>query len=315
MKKIIRLITVLFIIGSAASANAHERWLFLGDSITYGGDYVDYIETWSLLNEPDAPEIIDLGVSSETVSGLSEPAHPFPRPYLHHRLTNVLDRINPDVVFACYGMNCAIYHPFSDERFKAYQDGINRLVSEVQSRGAKIILLTPPPYAGSVKPKPLPGPGEEFSFMKPTPDYNDVLARYADWILSLDGQNGIRAFSVRPGLERFMKDSYKREPIHPTPYGHEILAESLLQGLGKETGSDILQTGVSPHKNDSEWNALYALVQQERIIYERALLCEIGHENPGVMKRQKIPLTEAIKQVEPIRQQIKALTEAHKNHE
>lgn len=107
----------------------NRRWLFLGDSITQNGTYVDYIETWLLLNEPDAPEIIDLGLSSETVSGHSEPDHPFPRPDLHQRLDKVLKRTKPKRVIACYGMNCGIYHPFSKARFNAYKEGIRKLIS------------------------------------------------------------------------------------------------------------------------------------------------------------------------------------------
>ena len=91
-----------------------QKWLFLGDSIIQAGHYVDYIETWYLLNEAEAPDIIDLGVSSETVSNSSEPDHPFARPWLHSRLDDVLARIQPDLVVACYGMNDGIYHPFFD---------------------------------------------------------------------------------------------------------------------------------------------------------------------------------------------------------
>ena len=38
-----------------------QRWLFLGDSITQAGAYVDIIEATFLLSERQAPEIIDLG--------------------------------------------------------------------------------------------------------------------------------------------------------------------------------------------------------------------------------------------------------------
>lgn len=53
------------------SVEAKERWLFIGDSITYAGHYTDYVETWLLLNEVDAPEIVNLGLGSEAVSELS----------------------------------------------------------------------------------------------------------------------------------------------------------------------------------------------------------------------------------------------------
>jgi lysophospholipase L1-like esterase len=283
-------ITLLF---SGFSAEARERWLFLGDSITQAGHYVDYIETWLLLNEAEAPEIINLGLSSETVSGLSEPDHPFPRPYLHTRLDRALKRTNPDLVIACYGMNCGIYHPFSKDRFDAYKTGINKLVSDAQAIGAKVILITPPPYAGRVKPKAPPTDGEDFGYKHPAADYNEVLAKYGEWILSLNGKDGVRAFTLRPPIEKFMEQCYPREPVHPNHYGHELMAEAFLQSLKKKTGSNLLESGISPHSDNPQWDKILGLVSQQRLTYDRALLNDIGHGNPNVMKNKTLPVTEA----------------------
>jgi lysophospholipase L1-like esterase len=305
MNRTCRLLIFIMLLSIGVTARARERWLFLGDSITQAGHYVDYIETWMLLNETDSPEIINLGLSSETVSGLSEPDHPFPRPYLHTRLDRVLERIQPDVVIACYGMNCGIYHPFSKERFKTYQNGINKLVADAQAIGAKVILLTPPPFAGRVRPKAPPAEGESFGFKHPAADYNEVLAKYGEWILSLDGKNGVRAFTIRPPIEKFMDKCYPKEPVHPNNYGHELMAEAFLQALGKETGSDLLESGISPHTDDPQWNQVIDLVKQQRLIYDRALLNDIGHGNPNVLKQNKLSLAVAEEQVKTIDVQIK----------
>ena len=76
------------------AVDAAGRVLFIGDSITFGGAYVDFIETVIHTRAPDwRGEIIDLGLSSETVSGLSEAGHAggkFPRPDLRERLGRVL---------------------------------------------------------------------------------------------------------------------------------------------------------------------------------------------------------------------------------
>lgn len=293
MKIKYRLLLTVTLLCTVHASQARERWLFLGDSITQAGHYTDYIETWMLLNESDAPEIINLGLSSETVSGLSEPDHPFPRPYLHTRLDRVLERIKPDLVIACYGMNCGIYHPFSEERFKAYQTGINKLVTDAQAIGAKVILLTPPPYAGRVKPRTPPAEGENFGYKTPAANYNDVLSSYGDWILSLNGKESIRAFSIRPPIEQFMEKCYPKEPIHPNDYGHELMAEAFLQALEQETGSELLETGISPRSNDLQWNKLIGLVKQQRLTYDRALLNDIGHGNQFVMKKNVLPVEQA----------------------
>lgn len=91
-------------------------------------------------------ELIPSGVPSETVSGLSEAAHPYPRPCVHERLARELAEAAPDMVIACYGMNDGIYHPFSEERFAAYQAGMLALSTRVGEAGAGIVLMTPPPF-------------------------------------------------------------------------------------------------------------------------------------------------------------------------
>ena len=53
-----------------------QRILFLGDSITYDGQYVDDIETALRMQLPTRHfDIINCGLPSETVSGLSEKGH------------------------------------------------------------------------------------------------------------------------------------------------------------------------------------------------------------------------------------------------
>ena len=92
------------------------------------------------------PKLINLGLPSETCSGLSEPAHPFPRPNVHERIGRALKKMKPDLVFACYGMNDGIYYPFSEERFEKYRIGIQQIIEKVKASGARLILMTPPSF-------------------------------------------------------------------------------------------------------------------------------------------------------------------------
>jgi lysophospholipase L1-like esterase len=95
-----------------------ERILFLGDSITYEGHYVDEFERFLFTQFPERHfEVIACGLPSETVSGLSEDGHAdgkFPRPDLHERLERVLVEAKPQLVFANYGMNDGISLPFDE---------------------------------------------------------------------------------------------------------------------------------------------------------------------------------------------------------
>lgn len=185
-------VAVLICLSSSAFAELEfpvraKRILFLGDSITHSGGYVAWIETQLRLQDvKPLPEIVNIGLSSETCSGLSEPDHPFPRPDIHERLDRALSKAKPDVVVACYGMNDGIYYPFGEERFRAYQNGVNRLIKKVHAAGAKLVLLTPPPF----DPVPLrekgklkPAGEKKYAYFAMYENYDDVLSRYGKWVM------------------------------------------------------------------------------------------------------------------------------------
>src|SRR5438132_4669375 len=87
-----------------------QRVVFLGDSNTYAGKYIAYLDAYLCTRFPDKRfELINLGLPSETVTGLSEPDHPYPRPNIHDRVERALTLAKPDVVVICYGMNDGIY--------------------------------------------------------------------------------------------------------------------------------------------------------------------------------------------------------------
>src|SRR5438552_1853750 len=113
-----------------------QRVVFLGDSNTFAGHYIAYLDAYLYTRFPDKKfELLNLGLPSETVSGISEPDHPYPRPDVHERLDRVLTKTKPDVVVVCYGMNDGIYYPPSEERLKKYQDGIRRLIEKCEKAG------------------------------------------------------------------------------------------------------------------------------------------------------------------------------------
>src|SRR5437588_5755605 len=124
----------------AALAGKVKRVIFLGDSITYSGGYVSLVEAYFVTRYPGrAIEFINVGLPSETVSGLSEEGHAggqFPRPDLHERLGRVLEQTKPDLVFACFGMNDGIYLPLNEERFARFRQGMEWLHGQVTNAGA-----------------------------------------------------------------------------------------------------------------------------------------------------------------------------------
>ena len=302
-----QVLTVLALYAAAASVHAEpafpltaRRILFLGDSITHGGGYVAYIETQLRLHGVDPlPEIINLGLSSETCSGLSEPGHPFPRPDVHERLDRALAAVQPDVVVACYGMNDGIYHPLDEERFAAYRNGVQRLIDKVHAANAKLVLLTPPPF----DPAPLQAKGrlqpagqDVYGYTGMYADYDEVLARYAAWIMQeLDGVEMV--VDVHTAVAQYVDAQRKEHPeftvspdgIHPNADGHRVMAHAVLAAWGIENISEP----------DPE---LLQLVAEKMRVLHDAWLSHVGHQRPGV--KEGLPLPEAQQQAQELESRI-----------
>jgi lysophospholipase L1-like esterase len=221
-------------------AGAH-RVVFLGDSITYSGQYVDDLQML-LRNFPKGTEfeILDLGLPSETVSGLTEPGHAngsFPRPNLHDRLPRLLETVRPDLVIACYGMNDGIYYPFDAIKFEKFQRGVRLLRERVLKAKAQLILMTPPVFDPvPIRNRTLPAGLSEYR--RPYEGYNDVLDRYSDWLLD-QRTNGWPVIDIHFPMNDYLKQRRRGNPefvlasdgVHLDDTGHWLIAQALLHGL------------------------------------------------------------------------------------
>jgi lysophospholipase L1-like esterase len=276
---------------------AAKRIVILGDSITYGGTYVDFVETVIRTRVPEwRGEILALGLSSETVSGLSENGHAggkFPRPDLHERLARILAQTKPDLVVACYGMNDGIYFPFSEERFAKFRDGMLRLRAAVTAAGAKLIHVTPPIFdALPIAAKVLPAGRETY----PTPfaGYNDVLVRYTAWLIAQRANDwnvidahGLMAASLANLRQKNPSFTFSKDGVHPDALGHAVIARAILTawGLRPDEGDLLAQLTTNPD------SALLKLVRERRKLLMNAWLTATGHTRPGVPAG--LPLAEA----------------------
>ncbi len=285
------------------------RILFLGDSITAAAQYVNDIETALLLQAEGAtvPEIVSLGLASETASGLSEKSHPFPRPTIHERLDRVLAAMQPDIVIACYGINDGIYQPFSEERFAAYQEGIRKLIEKSHDAGARIVLLTPPPYAGKKPANDDPREASEYDYRIPFPAYDSVMARYAEWIMTLDQQNSVRSIDIRTPMSAAREQSYGSDPIHPNAHGHRVMAKAVLAEWSKVV-PEVEAIDLSTLTDDERWDKLHKLVAERRKVYDCKLLWEIGHKRPGTAPERS--LNEAKAEAARIDEQIEGMLQS-----
>ncbi len=255
-----------------------KRIVFLGNSITYKGLYISDIDAFLTIKYPEKHlEIINVGLPSETVSGLSEPGHAdgkFPRPDLHERLERVLSLIKPDMVFACYGMNDGIYLPFDDERFEKFKEGINWMHEQITQTGASVILITPPVYDG-----------------KKGKVYANVLDIYSDWLVSLRYSSNWKVIDIHWPMKKYLEDqrladsTYRlaKDGIHPNETGHFIMAKQILISLGEKelTNAKNMNAALATCQNG---DSILKLVEKRQEIMKDASLTYTGHQRPGMIK-------------------------------
>ncbi len=275
--------------------------VFLGDSITQDGRYVEMLDAALVAQSPDdVRTVIPLGLASETVSGLSEPGHAggqFPRPDLHERLERVLQKARPDLVVACYGMNDGIYHPLDAERTRAFQDGMTRLHQKVVASGARIIHVTPPVF------DPLPIkerllPAGQAAYPQPYEGYNQVLDAYSEWLLRMRREKQWEVIDLHGPMNRRIAEQRKIEPkftfsrdgVHPGPEGHAFIASVIAEAWGLK----LRPEGTPDHPQGS---AILQAIRRKHGVLRPAWLSHVGHQRPGIAPGR--PLEDAAKQAVP----------------
>jgi lysophospholipase L1-like esterase len=212
-----------------------KKTAFLGDSITQAGTYIGFTSYYLQKLHPSTDfDFYSLGLASETLSGLSEKGHAggrFPRPHLFERLGRLLEIGEPEVVFACYGINCGIYQPLDDERFAAFKSGVNRLISDCRAAGVEeIFLVTPPIYDLQTK-------DGEFN-------YDEVMTAYAAWQTSIE-EDGVTVIDLHTAMREARDERTKPfsgDRIHPGPEGHLFMARTILAALGVEVPVEQVAT-------------------------------------------------------------------------
>ena len=212
--------------------------VFVGDSITQAGGYIHYIDAYLRTRFPEKTfRLINSGRGSETLAGMTEADHPGPRPLLFDRFDRDVADYDPNVVVACYGMNDGIYHPLGAERFDRFKRGVQGLIDRLHDRTrAKLILLTPPVCDTLNAGQPDERPDESYGYKQPFADYDQVLAKYAEWERNLH-VNGVTVIDLHTRFKNHLLTRRKTDPnfrmqgdaIHPDATGHLLIAMTLLQ--------------------------------------------------------------------------------------
>lgn len=307
-KRIPVLVSCMFVclLARAQSIDTSVRTvLFLGNSITYAGNYITGIEAYYRSRHPQHQvDFINVGLPSETVSGLSEPDHAagnFPRPDLHERLNRVLKQIKPDLVIACYGMNDGIYLPFDEKRFQQYRQGITWLRDSLLATGARVILVTPPVY------------DEQRGGEK---GYGRVLDKYSDWLLQ-QRKKGWEVADVHYPMKKYLEahrqvdkkfgiDGFAlaNDGVHPGEVGHWLMASQLLLQLGEKQVARYpsIQAAMADNPNGA---AILKLVGERQAFMKDAWLTATGHQRPGM--KTGMPLPEAQSKAQQVAAELQVL--------
>jgi lysophospholipase L1-like esterase len=265
--RIVQSMVVLLILASpvfpqTVDSLAGKKAVFLGDSITQGGGYVTFTSYYLDKLYPEKNfDIYGLGLSSETLSGLSEDNHAggaFPRPCLFERLGRLLERVKPDVVFACYGINDGIYLPLDPERFAAFKKGVITLIDQCKVAGVKeVFLITPPIFDFSPK-------ADEFN-------YDSVMTKYAAWELTLNIP-GVLVIDLHTAMGKARDartEPFSRDRVHPGDEGHLLMAKTILTAFGVQIPDETVAT----IKDDP----LFKLVDRKRRLRSSRWMEHIGY--------------------------------------
>jgi len=213
-----------------------ETVVFFGDSITQAGTYVEYVEAFLLTRFPEKRfRIVNRGVSSETISGTSEPDHDPVRPCAHDRFTRDVVFEKPDVIVACFGMNDGNYHPFDEERFDRFKRGVRRLIDRTRTETqARLVILTPPPF-DPYRRLVLDPEAKTYGYKYAAVDYDATLEQYSRWLMGLK-EKDVLVVDLHSAMNEHLKKrratrvsfGFQQDGIHPDATGHWLMAQTLL---------------------------------------------------------------------------------------
>lgn len=278
---------------------ARQRVLLLGDSITQDGRYVTFLEYYVHRLAPGTrADVISIGLGSETISGLTEPGHAYPRPNGLDRLDRALGTIKPSVVFACYGMNDGIYHPSSPERLAAFSQGLDVLIRKVRAAGAKLVLITPPLFDPLPIPQRIaPADATVYGYQQTFSAYDDVLAELGAAVRTRSGPD-VQVIDLHTTMRAALAERRRADPaftfapdgVHPGDLGHLLMARTVASGLGLALPEITLETELARIQADP----LFPLVRDRRALRSEAWLAHIGYTRGETYRAQSVQAAERV---------------------
>jgi lysophospholipase L1-like esterase len=286
-----------------SEALTEKRVLILGDSITHAGGWVVALESRLRCQYPDRlVQLTNLGLPSETIGNHQDDGehvrrYGFPRPSLSQRLERTLDAFQPELVIACYGMNDGHGAAWNEPCFRSFQDGHHRLRDAIIQRSLQIVHCTPPAYDA----------GAPQALCHPL--YDQVLTRYAEWLLT-QRDEGWTVIDLHHPMVTALANRRRDNPsatfsidgVHPDDSGHWAMAQGMFAALGDDAAvaasslESLLPMGLTELPN---------LVRQRQELFRDAWLSRIPHTRPNLP--QGLPFAEAETSARELEQRIVGL--------
>jgi len=222
MKKLSLIILVIM----TACSNS-SKVIFLGDSITQAGESVEGEGTYKGFitslkeNIGQEMELINKGISGNKV------------PDLLLRYKNDVLELKPNIVFIYIGIN-DVWHKYdwgSGTDIDIYENGLRKIISEIKTTGAKIILCTPTVIGENIGEFKLVN---NFKYIETTDIMNNDLDAFSDVVRNLSSEFNTELLDLRKkfkdyisknNMENLSKGILTYDGVHLNNEGNKLIAD------------------------------------------------------------------------------------------
>lgn len=283
---------------SISTFQSGDRWCVVGDSITHGGSYHQFAFLYYMTRFPDRTiDMYNCGISGDTAAGT---LRRLKWDILSHKPTvaSIMLGMNDVNVFG-YGPDKNSPQDEQDRKAKidVYADNMRKLISELQSAGVKVVLITPSIYDQTAE---MPG---ALYF-----GANDGLGICSQRVRALAKEFGDNVVDFHGPMTRLNAEQQKADPkftlvggdrVHPGDVGHMVMAYLFLKGQGAPQYVSYMKVDASARKAVRETNcAISGLTASKKSISftcrENALPFPVAESAQQALKI--VPFTEDLNQ-------------------
>ena len=221
-------------VGALAPVQEGERIVFLGDSITYYGWTVDFLQTyWAMRHPGSKTTFINSGIGGDDARGGIA------------RFDREVVAFKPSRVFMMFGMNdgnkalyrCEVTDKVLEERrrrIETYGTNMTTLVRMAKAAGIEPVLITPSPHDNGPE-----NPSNPYRWPDQGPDYNKLcLAKMAEKVRAIAAKEGCGLVELHKPLTKAIEQHRElalvgHDRTHPDRVGYLFFAGTILDALGE----------------------------------------------------------------------------------